>query len=224
MTSVSQLASSNANLIAAYGVPTVVEPTGSWNLFLQTLLGSEGCPASADITQALESPSLANPTATREASAGQLVEILSKVPRGPQKASLVRVIADWWIKTFGEVTSPEWSGSLEDYRMSLRQIRGLGPATVDQLLLLVADLPVFPLDRGALRVAIRHGWLDIPVEDEESQDVFVRGLREAKVDRRSFSRLLSRVSEDYCGREPKCDACPLQSLLPANGPLNPDVC
>ena len=172
----------------------------------------------------LESSALASPGSTAKTSTGQLVEILSPIPRGPQKARLLRAVAEWWLTQFGDETSPEWSKGLEFYRESLRKIRGLGPATVDELLMFAARLAVFPLDRAALRVAIRHGWLDFPFEDAEAQDFFVRSLRESEVDPRAFSRLISRVAESHCGRVPQCEGCSLQPLLPLNGPLNPDSC
>lgn len=225
MTGPSRLANADAHLRAAYGSPELPESSAGWTLFVRMLLvGSSAAALSHAAREAIESPSLANPAATAQTSTGELVELLGKVPRGPQKASLLRAVGDWWLKTFGNEVTPKWSQGLEYYRESLRKIRGLGPATVDEMLMFVARLAVFPLDRGTLRVAIRHGWLDLPVEDEESQAFFVRGLKEAAIDPREFSQLLARVAEAHCGREPKCDGCPLQPLLPPNGPLNPDSC
>jgi len=225
MTELSRLANAAVHLRAAYGSPTLSDSPNGWTLFLRILLGGPAAEQSHDVlNEALETSPLATPGTTARATTGQLVELLSGVPRGPQKASLLRAVAEWWQTQFGDETSPEWSRGLEFYRESLRKIRGLGPATADELLMFVARLPVFPLDRGTLRVAIRHGWLDLPVEDGEAQDFFVRGLSESEIDPREFSRLVSRVAEAHCGREPKCEGCPLEPLLPLNGPLNPDSC
>ena len=95
---------------------------------------------------------------------------------------------------------------------------------MDELLLFAPQLKVFPVDRTALRVAVRHGWLDLPLEDDEAQSFFVRGLSQAEIDPREFSRLLTKIGESHCGREPKCDGCPLQPLLPPGGPLSPESC
>ena len=222
MTEVSRLAQVTAQLRSHYGSPTWADSSNGWELFLRVLLVGPVEEVSSDIQETLQSPSLRSPQQTTETTAGQLVEVLAKVPRGPQKASLLRIVADWWLKTFGEETSPDWSAPLMSYRESLRKIRGLGPATVDELLTFAAKLPVFPVSRGVIRVAVRHGWLDLPVEDADAQAYFVQGLRDASIDGREFSQLMSRVAEDFCGREPKCEGCPLQPLLPAGGPLNPD--
>jgi endonuclease III-like uncharacterized protein len=222
MTNPSRLVDADAQLRAAYGTPGNVESSSTWSLFLQVLLAGPGV-ATDVMKNLLGSPQFITPKSLSQMTAGQLVELLAEIPRGPQKASLLRTVSEWWVAQFGEECSPEWSRGLEFYRESLRKIRGLGPATVDELLMFVARLPVFPLDRGTLRVAIRHGWLDLPLEDDEAQSFFVSGLRDAAIDPRPFSQLVSQVAAAHCGREPKCDGCPLQSLLPPNGPLNPDA-
>ena len=220
MTPRSRLAAADAPLRAAYGTPETFEASSSWTLFLRVLLVG---PAASSVEIPLDSPPFMTPATLATMTAGQLVEQLAGIPRGPQKATLLRSVSEWWLSEFGDECSPEWSRGVEFYRESLRAIRGLGPATVDELLLFVARLPVFPLDRGTVRVAIRHGWLDLPLEDEEAQSFFVSGLRESEIDPRSFSQLLTRVAATHCGREPKGDGCPLQPLLPPNGPLNPDA-
>lgn len=225
MTESSRLASATALLRAAYGSPDLDDSISDWSILVRLLLlGSSADAASGARAAVLNSPLLNRPAETAQANTGALVELLTPVPRGPQKASLLRSVAAWWQNQFGDETSPEWSTGTEFYRESLRKIRGLGPATVDELLMFVARLPLFPLDRGTLRVAVRHGWLDLPLEDQDAQSFFIQGLRESAVDPREFSQLISQVAESHCGREPKCDGCPLQPLLPENGPLNPDSC
>ena len=209
----------------AYGRVEPPSAGSTWELFLRVLFGvSSDHRASDTLCELFKSSALASPTETTQTPAGQLVEVLSPIPRGPQKASVVRAVAAWWLDQFGETLSPEWTRGAQFYRESLRAIRGLGPATVDELLLFAAQLKVFPVDRTALRVAVRHGWLDLPLEDDEAQSFFVRGLNQAEIDPREFSRLLTKVGESHCGREPKCEDCPLQPLLPSGGPLSPESC
>lgn len=222
MSGPSRLETANQLLVAAYGIPNGPDLRGDWRSFLHVLL--VGPNSHQGIDDVLESPELAGPRVTSETGAHQLVDVLSGIPRGPQKASLLRTVANWWLTTFGDEASPEWTEGRDVYRESLRKIRGLGPSTVDELLMFVGNQNLFPIDRGTLRVAVRHGWLDLPIEDEEAQDFFVRGLRDAQIDRLSFSRLISRVAEEHCGRVPKCSTCPLQSILPPNGPIDPDSC
>ncbi len=212
-------------LRAAYGRIDLPSADSTWELLLRVLFGVPSDHRANDaLSGLLKSSALASPLEATQTPAGQLAEVLAPIPRGPQKASVVRAIAAWWLDQFGEALSPEWPRGVEFYRESLRAIRGLGPATVDELLLFAAQRKVFPVDRTALRVAVRHGWLDLPLEDEEAQSFFVRGLHRAEIDPREFSRLLTQVGEKHCGREPKCDDCPLQPMLPPGGPLSPESC
>lgn len=222
MTETSRLARAVIQLRAAYGSQSWAEASSGWELLIRVLLVGPDAQFSAGIQEALQAPALATPERASQTSAGQFVEILQCVPRGPQKASLVRMVAEWWLNRFGNDVSPEWNDSIASDRESLRKIRGLGPATVDELLLFAANRPVFPLSRGAIRVAVRHGWLDLPLEDAEAQDYFLRGIRDAEFDGREVPLLISRVADEFCGREPRCDSCPLKSLLPPGGPLNPE--
>lgn len=212
-------------LRSAYGMVEPPQSDSTWTLFLRVLFGVPSDHRASDaLSEILKSSPVAAPQTTIQTTAGSLVEVFAPIPRGPQKASLVRSVAAWWIEQFGEELTPEWSRGTQFYRESLRAIRGLGPATVDELLMFAARLKVFPIDRVALRVAVRHGWLSLPIEDEEAQSFFVRGLGQTEIDPREFSRLLSQVGASHCGREPKCDGCPLQTMLPSGGPLSPESC
>ena len=225
MTDASRINQAITLLRAAYGNVELPNDEATWSRFLRVLMGiSRDHSAHGDLSELLQSSPLSTPRESEAASAGQLVELLKPIPRGSQKASVVRAVAAWWLSQFGDERSPAWSGGVAAYRESLRQIRGLGPATVDELLLFAAGLPVFPVDRSALRVAVRHGWLVLPVDDEEAQSFFVRGLDHSNLERQELSRLLSKVGEAHCGREPRCDGCPLQSVLPEGGPRDPQSC
>ena len=211
-------------LRAAYGTPALPHVENGWKLFVQLILLGPVPEVSDVVRDVLASESLQTPRALAQTSTGQLVERLADVPRGSQKAGLLKSVAVWWLEMFADDCDPEWSGGVDKYRDSLRRIRGLGPATVDELLLFVARFHLFPFDRGAVRVGVRHGWLDLPLDDDEAQSVFVSGLRDADADPRQFVVLMGRVAAEHCRREALCEGCPLEPLLPPGGPLNPESC
>jgi endonuclease-3 related protein len=176
------------------------------------------------LRQALVESPLQSPSRTAAASVGQLAEALAPFPRAANKAPVVLALAKWWLENFGDELSPEWNRDLEADRRELRQIRGLGPETVDRLLLFGAGRAVFPVDRGALRVAVRHGWLDLPVEDDDAQSLFRSATNGEVAALQSLARWLHRVGEAHCGRTPQCEGCPLEPHLPPEGPINPEGC
>ncbi|MBM4075180.1 MAG: hypothetical protein FJ267_06010 [Planctomycetes bacterium] len=212
-------------LVSRYGRQNVVSLGTMWEQALRIICGvSHDHAFSAEFSELLESTILGEPAKTFSASNGQLLETLKTVPRGQQKASVVKSLAGWWISRFENCLDPEWVHGLDEYRGQLRAIRGLGPAIVDELLLFVGRLRVFPVDRPALRIAVRHGWIDLPAEDSDVQSFFVQGCEQSNVEPREFSLQLAIVGKDHCWREPLCDGCPLQSMLPSCGPINPDAC
>ncbi|MDZ4687579.1 MAG: hypothetical protein SH850_21110 [Planctomycetaceae bacterium] len=204
--------------------PSVLEAADdtAWQRCLTELLS--GHAAASEAVRQVVHGELESPATVATQSLAQLLEALKPVPRGPQKAGVVKALAEWWRTEFGDETTPAWSRALEDYRCALRAIRGLGPETVDRLLLFGARLAVAPVDRATLRIAVRHGWLDLPVTDEEAQATFLAGVGRSVDELRDGVRRLHHIGAEFCGRVPDCERCPLQPFLPAGGPLSPDAC
>lgn len=199
----------------ARSVPTA--DVSSWERAIRTLLDLDGAFDLGEL-QAM------NPQDVAALTPGQLMELLAGVPRGPQKAGVVRALAGWWTERFQDSCDPEWTTSLEDDRASLRAIRGIGPETADRILLFAGRRAVMPIDRGTLRIAVRHGWMALGSDDAEWQAHFVQNAAREGVDLAAMSIELKRVAGEFCGRVPNCAECPLRLDLPPGGPLNPDAC
>ncbi len=200
-----------------------VTPADSWQRCLDELLGAERTGSTESCPTWQEGP-LATPGACATASTVAMMEALADVPRGPQKASVLTRLAQWWLTEFGDDVAPVWSKDVEHYRQVLRAIRGIGPETADRLILMAGELPVFPIDRGTLRVAVRHGWLDFPVDDEQAQATFYGALEGDATAMQPAARALKSIGTRYCGRVPDCTECPLKQFLPEAGPLHVDEC
>jgi len=207
------------------GSPTPPLFDAAWHRTVAELvLGPQQASHTPELRTAFAETPLHSPAQTSAASVGQLAEALAPFPRAASKAPVMLALAKWWLDTFGDELSPAWNRDREHDRLALRKIRGLGPETADRLLLFGAERIVFPVDRGALRVAVRHGWLDLPVEDDDAQSLF-RSVTDTDVAKmQSLARWLHQIGETHCGRVPQCEGCPLQSLLPPGGPIDPDRC
>jgi endonuclease-3 related protein len=120
----------------------------------------------------------------------------------------------------------EYDGSLEAmFRSDLATLRekllgvsGIGPETADAILLYAGNMPTFVVDTYTHRVLARHGWIGYEADYHEIKDYFESSLPlDAKL-YNEYHALLVRVGKDYCRKTaPKCEACPLRDLLPANG-------
>ncbi len=198
-------------------------PPSAWWRCVGELLWAEHTPTD-EITRNLKLGPIATPGECAAASTAALMDALAAIPRGPQKATVLNRLAAWWNGEFGDDASPDWTAGLEYYRHAVRGIRGIGPETADRLLLIAAELPVFPIDRGTLRIAVRHGWLDLPVDDEQAQAAMLSTFEADAATMQQAARHLKMISARYCGRVPDCPSCPLLNFLPEGGPLHVDEC
>ncbi len=176
--------------------------------------------------QWIQNSVLETPASASSAEVDEIVAALDRVPRSRQKATVLKPLADWWVKRFGDqidTDTDEWGRAAETILEELRRIRGVSLELADRILLFVGGVPVYPLDRASMRVACRHGWLGFESEYDEWQSYFVQGCDADRVALQQFSDWLRRVGSEFCGPKPKCDGCPLAPLLPDGGPYEPDA-
>jgi endonuclease III-like uncharacterized protein len=155
----------------------------------------------------------ASPAEVQSALAALRASLAPRVVRSLQE--LARAVAH---------RQPDWeSDPTESIRDGWLRIAGLGPATVDRLLLEALGRPAYPVDRATVRVLYRHGWLDPDCEYEEA-----RSSVEAAADRRparllAFSALIDEVGRRFCKpARADCRHCPLAPWLPEGGPRSLD--
>jgi endonuclease III len=165
--------------------------------------------------------SLRTARAAAEQSVARLVAELEAAGFAGNKAGLLRALAEWWQRRIGEADALPVFGnrSLEYWQNELRAIRGVSWDLADRILLFVGGLAAYPLDRGSMRIAHRHGWMDARSEYDDWQAFFVSAARDADVDLQQLWRWNMQAARDFCGRNPDCETCPLNTLLPASGPL-----
>ncbi len=107
-------------------------------------------------------------------------------------------------------------------RESLLSVNGVGPETADSIVLYAARKPVFVIDAYTARVFKRHGWIEFEADYHEMQARFHDACDQDEKLYNEYHALLVRVGKQHCGKIPKCEACPLEDLLPATGPLTPE--
>jgi endonuclease III related protein len=103
-------------------------------------------------------------------------------------------------------------------RAQLLALRGMGPETVDAVLLYAGKLPFFVADAYTRRVLARH--LLISQEDGYSaaQQFLHRHLSPNQKLFNEFHALLVETGKRHCKRQaPACQGCPLQPYLPGHG-------
>lgn len=97
-------------------------------------------------------------------------------------------------------------------RRELLSINGLGPETVDSILLYAGGKSVFVVDAYTKRILSRHKLIAKESEYSQIQEYFMKSLpRNAKLFN-EFHALLVQLGKDFCRKKPMCLKCPLSTL------------
>ncbi|HEU0038037.1 MAG TPA: endonuclease III domain-containing protein, partial [Verrucomicrobiae bacterium] len=116
-----------------------------------------------------------------------------------------------------------FAGETSTVRERLLAINGIGPETADSMLLYAGGHHSFVIDAYTKRIFHRHKWC-APETDYDD----LKGLCESSLNRKpvaarldywqDYHAQLVMVGKHFCRpREPLCDQCPLQRLLPRQG-------
>lgn len=114
----------------------------------------------------------------------------------------------------------EWQGDLkrlkeghwEEIRDRLLSIWGLGPETVDSILLYAGGHPVFVVDSYTTRIVERLGLLPQGSSYQKLQTYFMENLPPDVALLGEYHALLVALGKDFCKKKPRCSLCFLQDL------------
>jgi endonuclease-3 related protein len=116
--------------------------------------------------------------------------------------------------------------SIDCLRAELAGLNGISQSGADALILYALKKPSYPVDRATFRVLVRHDWLEPSATYDEARELMVDHAA-TQADRRegNAASLLAELAHgmQQLGRRfcrtarPRCDGCPLESLLPEGG-------
>ena len=130
------------------------------------------------------------------------------------------------LRAFTTMLAERFGGSLDRLfeletpalRETLLAVHGIGPETADCILLYAANRPVFVVDAYTRRILHRHGWMDHDAPYDEVARLFRRRVAPDARTYNEYHALLVRLAKNHCRTRPRCEACPLRSMLPKDGP------
>jgi endonuclease-3 related protein len=134
------------------------------------------------------------------------------------KASRLRAFSRWLLDRFAGSFRPMRRAPLVPLRRALLGVAGLGPETVDSILLYAADRPVFVADGYARRVLARHRLLPRSASYEQARAFVESHLPSDPALFNELHALLVAVGKTHCRTVPRCPTCPLRRDLPMGGP------
>jgi endonuclease-3 related protein len=133
-----------------------------------------------------------------------------------QKAASICNFLNWLRRTPGSSLRAVFARPPEELRRELLGVKGLGPETVDAILLYAGRRPLFVADAYTRRVLKRHGLIAPEASYAQTQEFLHQYLTRQHELFNEFHALLVEVGKRYCRREqPHCDDCPLREFLPA---------
>ena len=135
-----------------------------------------------------------------------------------QKARTIQDFVNWLLREHNGSLDSLFSLPTDELRRRLLSLRGLGPETVDAIILYAAQRPLFVADAYTRRVLARHGFLSDSADYKETQEFLRAHLPPDPSLCNEFHALLVEVGKKHCGpRSPNCAGCPLEEFLPERG-------
>lgn len=125
------------------------------------------------------------------------------------------------VKNFVSFIVEGYQGALENLkkeepsrlRERLLSIKGLGPETVDSILLYALEIPVFVVDAYTHRIMYRHGLVPEIISYQELQEFFHSNLERDLNLFQEYHALLVACGKTYCKKQnPQCPLCPLNNF------------
>ena len=132
------------------------------------------------------------------------------------------------LKNLIELVAEVYGGSLElmgqaeteRLRNELLTVKGVGLETADSILLYAFRRPIFVVDGYTRRVYSRHCIIEQTARYQELQELVMDNMPSDAYLFNEYHALLVRVGKLHCQSKPRCQGCPLESLLPSAGSKN----
>ncbi len=102
-------------------------------------------------------------------------------------------------------------------RAALLGVHGIGPETADSILLYALEKPVFVVDTYTRRIVERHRVVPHGLSYEAIRAMFESRLPRDVALWNDYHAQLVAAGHHHCGPTPRCEGCPLESLLPTGG-------
>jgi endonuclease III related protein len=146
---------------------------------------------------------------------GRLQSLIRPAGFFKQKARTIQSFLRWLGDAHGGSIERMFDQPAERLREALLELRGLGPETVDAMLLYAGGKPFFVADAYTRRILARHGILPADANYHQAQQSIHRGLDRDSGVYNEFHALLVELGKRHCRLQaPQCGGCPLEEFLP----------
>ncbi|MFQ5589471.1 MAG: endonuclease III domain-containing protein [Nitrospiria bacterium] len=130
------------------------------------------------------------------------------------KARRLKNVAAFIFGEYGGSLERMFSEATPRLREKLLAVKGLGPETVDSILLYAGEKPVFVVDAYTRRIFFRHRWIASGADYAAIQALFMTRLPHDAPLFNEYHALIVKTAKVYCRKTADCAHCPLR-VFPA---------
>ncbi len=159
------------------------------------------------------------PTAIMASTKEQLEELIHPSGFFRQKSERLKRFCDYLIAKHGGDMARMARIPLKRLRTELLSINGIGPETADDILLYACEKPIFVVDAYTRRIFSRHSLVPADIDYDALQHFFHQHLPPDIQHYKELHGLIVWTGKYYCSKQPKCDGCPLHTMLQKGEPV-----
>ncbi len=161
----------------------------------------------------LKENSVLNISAMMKIPEAQLAALIRSSGFYRLKAQRLKAVLQFIFQTYAGQLHEMFKTEGKVLRKKLLFIKGLGPETVDAILLYAGEMPFFVVDAYTRRIFSRHGILDEKQHYQQIQDYFMKNLENETKLFNEYHALIVQTAKSYCHKKmPNCASCPLGRL------------
>jgi endonuclease III related protein len=157
----------------------------------------------------LESVDLLTPEKLYGISTEKLEELLRPTRYYKMKTRKLQALVRFVVEEYQSNLELLFAEDLNCLRKRMLGVYGLGPETVDSILLYAGKLPVFVVDEYTRRIFFRLGWVDQKISYSKLQEFFMGHLAPKVQLYNEFHALIVGLGNQVCHTDPQCPICPL---------------
>ena len=168
----------------------------------------------------LRSARMLTPPALRKARLSKLAALIRPSGYFRQKAKKLKAFVHFLQFAYGGSLDRMFQTPTPELREQLLSVHGIGPETADSIMLYAGNHPVFVVDAYTHRIFGRHGITGVKPDHEAVRARFEAALPRHPQLLNEFHALIVNTGKNWCRKSvPRCQECPMRSLLPETSPL-----
>lgn len=141
-----------------------------------------------------------------------LAELIHSTCYHRQKTRKLKTLLGWIQNRYAGDLNRMFNGPTAELRRELLNLWGMGPETVDSILLYAGNHPVFVVDAYTRRIFSRLGLVPEDIDYHRLQNYFQQQLPPKAELYNEYHALLVKLGAEFCRKQrPRCGACPLLS-------------